>query len=284
MQLVIVAIVFSTFLWWFSTGVIFWLNARPTSTFRWSMLGGTVVLAAALYGVYASAGLDTVGGAFTAFTCGLLVWGWHTMSYYMGVVTGPRRAACPEGCEGLQRFFYAAATSIYHELAIVATAGLLAWMTWGQPNAFGLWTFLGLWGMHLSAKLNVFFGVRNLNAEFIPERLGYLTSYFRQKPMNALFPFSILAGTVVTVALAMQAGGAGASAFEVAGFTLLASLMALAVIEHGFMVLPIPADALWRWSLRKDEPDRSRRSSAEALDARTVSTRTIDARTRSANA
>jgi hypothetical protein len=29
--------------------------------------------------------------------------------------------------------------------------------------------------------------------------------------------------------------------------------MALAVIEHWFMILPIPAEALWRWSLKKSE-------------------------------
>ena len=282
MQLTISAILFSTFLWWFSTGVIFYLNARSPSTFRWSMLGGSLVLAAAIYGIHFSAALETVGGAFLAFTCGLLIWGWHTMSYYMGVVTGPRREACPEGCTGAQRFKFAVATSLYHELAIIATAGLLVWMTWGHANAFGLWTFLGLWGMHVSAKLNVFLGVRNLNIEFIPKRLGYLTTYFRKKRMNALFPFSITIGTVVTALLALQAVGPGVEPFQATGFVLLATLMALAVIEHGFMVLPIPADALWRWSL-----DR-RSSGPKAATSRSASPTTaaadIKVRTRSASA
>ena len=246
----ITTIIYATFLWWFSTGVIFYLNARPAHTFRWSMLGGSLLLAAALYGLWFSAGLETIVGAFLAFTCGLVIWGWHTMSYYMGVITGPRRKACPADCRGLARFNHALATSLYHELAIIATAGLMLWLTWGQPNSFGVWTFLLLWAMHVSAKLNVFLGVRNLNVEFIPERLGYLTTYFRKKPMNLLFPFSVTGGTIIAVILAQQASLAEPGTLPAIGYVLLASLMALAVIEHWFMILPIHADALWRWSLK----------------------------------
>lgn len=267
-QLIIAAIVFATFLWWFSTGVVFYLNARPARTFRWSMLGGSVVLVGALYGLWASAGSETVGAAFLAFTCGLVVWGWHTMSYYMGVITGPRRERCPPGCSGGERFRLAIAASLYHELAIIATAGLLLWMTWGRPNLFGLWTFLLLWAMHVSAKLNVFLGVRNLNTEFIPERLNYLTSFFREKPMNLLFPFSVTAGTLGTLLLVQQATLAGGDAFATAGYVLLATLMALAVIEHWFMILPIPAETLWRWSLKPATGDR-RTDADDSHSART---------------
>ncbi|MGQ3058344.1 MAG: DUF3623 family protein, partial [Nevskia sp.] len=38
----------------------------------------------------------------------------------------------------------------------------------------------------------------------------------------------------------------------------LATLLSLAVLEHWFLVLPIPADALWRWGLSSRRPlDRS---------------------------
>jgi hypothetical protein len=36
----------------------------------------------------------------------------------------------------------------------------------------------------------------------------------------------------------------------VAGFTILGTLMALAVLEHWFLVLPVPVAALWRWGFR----------------------------------
>ena len=250
MQLTVATIAYATFLWWFSTGLIFFLNARPSHTFRWSMLAGSIVLAVAVYGLWASAGSETVASAFIAFSCGLIIWGWHTMSYYMGVITGPRRLACPPQCRGLQRFRHALATSLYHELAIVATVAFMVWLTWGQVNLLGLWTFLLLWAMHVSAKLNVFLGVRNLNVEFIPQRLNYLSTYFRQKPMNLLFPFSVTIGTVIALLLIQQAAAADTGTASAIAFTLLATLMALAVIEHWFMILPIQADALWRWSLK----------------------------------
>ncbi len=250
MQLTLTAILYATFLWWFSTGIIFYLNARSPQTFRLSMLAGTGLLLAALYGIWFSAALESIAGVFIAFTCGLVIWGWHTMSYYMGIITGPRRLACPPDCQGGQRFLHALATSLYHELAIIATVILIAWLIRGQPNPIGLWTFILLWAMHVSAKLNVFLGVRNLNVEFIPQRLAYLTTYFRARPMNLLFPFSVTAGTLITILLIQQANAAAAGSASAVGLILLASLAALAVIEHWFMMLPIRAEALWRWSLK----------------------------------
>jgi putative photosynthetic complex assembly protein 2 len=263
----VTAALYAAFLWWFSTGVIFFLNARPRHTFPWSMAAGTAVLAAALYGLWASAGIATPLGAFIAFTCGVLIWGWHTMSYYMGVITGPRRQRCPPGCRGWRHFVHAVETGLYHELAIIATAAVMVALTWGEPNRYGLWTFLVLWGMHVSAKLNVFFGVRNLNKEFIPAHLSYLTSFFRRRSMNLLFPFSVTVGTVVTVILVQGALGREVDAFSVAGHVLLATLMALAVIEHWFMILPIPAQILWRWSL-DPVPVRGRTQAPDAAPGR----------------
>ena len=270
MQLYLTAILYSTFLWWFSTGVIFYLNARPTHTFRWSMLAGSLVLAAAIYGVWASARSATVTGAFVAFSCGLVIWGWHTMSYYMGVITGPRRAAGSTPNKGWRHFTEAAKTSIYHELAIMATVGLMAALTWGQPNQYAVLTLVLLWSMHISAKLNVFLGVRNLNKEFIPQHMAYLTKYFRRRSMNLLFPFSVSIATIITVLLAQSAFAPGADAFAATGSTLLATLMALAVVEHWFMIVPIRADALWRWSIQS--PSETPGPAKSDMDARPAAT------------
>jgi putative photosynthetic complex assembly protein 2 len=244
---------YAAFLWWFSTGAIFYLNSRAPQSFRWSLLGGTAVLLAALYGIWASAGAESVVGAYIAFTCGLLAWGWQTMTYYMGYITGPRRERCPPGCSGWRHFLHGVETCVYHELAILASAILIAGLTWGQPNQLALWTFLALWGMHVSAKLNVFLGVRNLNEEFLPRHMDYLKGFLRQRPINLLFPFSVTVGTIVTVLVAEAAASPGASAFTVASLTLLATLLGLAVLEHWFMVLPLPFGALWKWSLAESD-------------------------------
>lgn len=242
---------YALLVWWFSTGLILLLDHRPRATHAASMVVGTVVLALALWAIGASAGDASAGSAYIAFTAALLVWGWQEMSYYMGFVSGPRPVGCPPGARGFARFRAAAATSLWHEAAIVAAGLAILVLTWRQPNQFALWTYLILWGMNLSARLNLFLGVRNLNAEFLPEHLAYLGSYLRTRTMNPLFPVSVLVAGLATLALGLAALGDGTTAHEVAGLTILATLMALATLEHGFLMLPLPSAALWQWSLPK---------------------------------
>jgi putative photosynthetic complex assembly protein 2 len=137
-------------------------------------------------------------------------------------------------------------------------------LTWGGENQIGAWTFMVLWWMRLSTKLNVFLGVPNLTEEFLPEHLQYLKRFFTKKPMNLLFPMSVTLSTVAAFWLIRQAAE-GADAFASAGFTFLAALTALAVLEHWFLVLPLPVAALWSWGLRShaDTPGRSRASAAD---------------------
>ncbi len=192
---------YAVLVWWFSTGVILWLDHRPRRTHPWSMAAATLVLVGALAAIGASARESSEAGAYIAFTAALLVWGWQEMSYYMGYVAGPRRTGCPPGTTGFALFRAAAATSLWHEAAIVAGALAILVLTWGQPNSFALWTYLILWAMNLSARLNMFLGVRNLNAEFLPERLSYLACFLKTRRMNPLFPVSVAVAALVTVLL-----------------------------------------------------------------------------------
>jgi putative photosynthetic complex assembly protein 2 len=248
---------FAVFVWWFSTGAIIYLDNLPRSTYRWSLLGATALLVVALYGLSASSAETTVGGAYLAFTSGLLIWGWHEVSFLMGFVTGPRTTACPPGSTGWRRVGYATLTILYHEIAILVTLLAVHALTWGAPNQIGTWTFVILWLMRLSAKLNVFLGVPNLSDEFLPDHLQYLKSYFRRASMNGLFPICISASTGAVALLIYAATLSTASPFEVAGLSLLAALLALAILEHWFLVLPLPDAALWAWWLKAREPRRS---------------------------
>ncbi|WP_336485374.1 putative photosynthetic complex assembly protein PuhE [Methylobacterium nigriterrae] len=242
--------------WWFSTGLIILLDHLPRRTFPWSMAGASLVLAASLWLIGASAGEASEAGAYTAFTAALLVWGWQEISYYMGFVSGPRPHACPPGTRGLDRFRAAAAASLWHEAAIVVGALAILALTWDGPNRFALWTYLVLWGMNLSARLNMFLGVRNLNAEFLPDHLSYLGCFLARKPMNLLFPVSVSLATLIVALLGRTALAEEITPHEVVGFTILTTLMALATLEHWFLMLPLPSAALWQWSLpaRADKP------------------------------
>ena len=250
LHLYILPALFALFVWWFSTGLIMFLDGLPRRTFRWSMLGATVLLLAAFWGLSRTCTDLSTRGAYLAFTCGLLGWGWQEISFYMGFVTGPRRAPCAEGCRGWRHFGHAIQTSLWHELAIIASAAAVVALTWHGGNQVGMWTFMVLWWMHQSAKLNVFLGVRNLNEEFLPEHLQFLRSFLTKKSMNLLFPVSVTVSTVILVRLVQAATAAHATRFDVVGFTFLSTMMALAILEHWLLMLPLPAAALWGWSLK----------------------------------
>lgn len=243
-------IFYCLFAWWFSTGLVIYLDGLSPRTFKWSLLAAGLVAAASLYGLSRSSANMSLGGAYVAFTCALAIWGWHEMSFLMGVVTGPRRLPCPPTATGPRRFRYALEAILYHELAILGTAALVLALTAGGGNQVGAMTFVILWAMRLSAKLNIFFGVRNLTEEFLPERISYLKTYFKKSPMNPFFPFSVIASTLIALLLATRAVAPGASDFERVGDTLLATLMTLATVEHWLLVLPIPVEKLWGWGMR----------------------------------
>jgi putative photosynthetic complex assembly protein 2 len=251
---------FALCLWWFATGAILYLDGLPPRTFRHSMLGATVLLVAALFSLDHSAAQQSTAMAYCSFTSALIVWGWLEMSFLMGFITGSRKHGCAEGCSGPAHFWHATEAILHHELSILVCAIVIVSITWGDPNQTGTWTFMLLWGMRLSAKLNLHLGVRNFSEEFLPPHLTYLKSFFRRRRMNLLFPLSVTAGSIVTTVLVQHATASGNSEAETVACTLLATMSALAVIEHWFMVLPLPFNALWKWgsSRATDAPARHR--------------------------
>lgn len=261
----VLAIAFALFVWWFSTGAVLYLIGMARPAVGLSMLAATLAAVLALYGIWSTSDDVTVAGAYIAFACGLLVWAWHEISMLAGLVTGPRTSACPDSLRGWRRFIAAAETLIYHELAILITAAGLVALTWNAPNQIGVWTFMVLWLARISTKLNVYFGVPNLTEEFLPKNLAYLKTYFRRRPMNLFFPFSVSATTAVTVKL-IDAAAEAATPFEAVGYTLLSTLMGLAVLEHWFLVLPLPAGSLWTWGLSSREQEAELQAASKRND------------------
>ena len=240
---------YAVLLWWFTTGVILFLDGRPPATFRWSMAAATAVLIAAACLLRSSSAESGVGAAYMAFTCAILVWGWLEMSFLMGFITGPRRHACVERCSGWRHFLHATQAILYNEIATLAAAACILAATWQAVNRLALWTYLILWAMRLSAKLNLFLGVPNLGEKFLPPHLQYLKYFFRKRAMNFLFPLSISASTIVVFVLARKFSAAENPVAGI-GYAMLTSLLALAVLEHWFMVLPLPSEKMWQWAMR----------------------------------
>jgi putative photosynthetic complex assembly protein 2 len=248
------AILFAVFLWWASTGAILFLDGLPRRTYAMSMTVMTALALAALAAIWLTRSAVTPGSAVTAFAAALVLWAWNEMAFLMGFITGPRKVAATPGVSGLARLRESTLTLISHELAIAAT-GLVIWLAVSDGgNFFALWTFLILWAMRLSTKINIFLGAPNVTVEFLPPHLAYLASYFRKRPMNGFFPPSVTLATLAAAWLAHLALRPAAPPGETIGYSLLAALTALAVLEHWLLFLPVPAARLWGWSLR-NHPD-----------------------------
>jgi putative photosynthetic complex assembly protein 2 len=259
---VLAPMAFAVILWWASTGLIFYLDSLPKRTFIWSMAGATAALAAGLAAMWWLRNETTPLGAYAAFAAAVAAWGWLEMSFYMGFITGPRKHRCAAGCHGLAHFGHAVQVNLWHEIAIMALTALIAGLLWSAANATGFWIFLMLWLMHLSARLNVFLGVRNVSEEFVPAHLDVLKGFLRRRNMNALFPISIAALSALTLWLSHAAVNA-ADGFTHLQLVLAATLSALGLIEHILLMLPLPVERLWTWALarrdgKKPAADRPR--------------------------
>lgn len=238
------------FLWWFSTGVILVLVRyadRNDKRFETLIFTAPVLLLGAV-GIWTTAGAATVANSYLAFLSAIAIWGWIEFAFLTGIITGPNRRTCPEDIRESERFIRAWGTIAYHEMTLVAALLALWFVTTGAPNSFGFWTFGVLFFARISAKLNLFLGVPKINTEFLPSPLAHLPSHFRKARMNWLFPLSITALSFAS-ACWLERIIASDTQSAVVGFTLLAALTALALIEHWFMVLPLPDEKLWRWML-----------------------------------
>lgn len=242
----VLPILFTVFVWWFGTGVVFLLNQLPKETFGWSMLGASAVLGLGFLGMLLTVRDTGTGGPYHGFLCAVLIWAWAEMGFLTGRVMGLSARPLPKGVVGWPRLRAAVAAILYHEVALLTLGAGVVVVCWGAPNQTGLWTFALLYVARLSTKLNLFFGVRNLAEAMTPAHLSYLQSFFRQRRMNAFFPFSLAAFVALTWWLVERAGAG--DGFDVAAYSMLATLAALAVLEHLFLVLPLRSEALWTWS------------------------------------
>ena len=244
---VVWACVFTAMCWWFGTGVILWLDRLPPASFRWSLLGWTMLLILSFKGVYESIREVSVANAYLAFGSVIVMWGWHELAFLTGWITGPRKVALTEGAQGWQRFKESVQVMLHHEVALLLNFGILWLMQKDQPNHMALCTYALLWFMRLSAKLNLYFGVPQNGAQYLPSHLVYLASYFRTRLITPWFVISISVAIGTWCWLVWQAQQ-GAMAITT-GWVMLATLLGLAIVEHLIMIFPLPLERLWGWAM-----------------------------------
>ena len=245
------AALFAMGCWWFATGIILLLNRLPQRSFRWSLLGWSVLLVLSFWGVWTSMSENTVANAYLGFGSVIVMWGWHEMAFLTGTVTGPRRIRLDAHLSEWRRFQQSLNVILYHELVLIVNFVLLCLLQSGLPNHLAICTFGLLWCMRVSAKFNLYFGVPRTGAEYLPAHLQYLASYFRQKGVTLWF--------LISMGLSCGAWGwiiseAYRSQVEInTGWVLLATLLGLAIVEHAFMVLPVPMERIWAWALERND-------------------------------
>lgn len=247
----IFTVFFAIFLWWFSTGAIMAIYGRPLRIMQSGFVILTLVMLLAFGGILITRSQASLYGVYLSITCGVIVWGWQIASYYLGFITGPQstKVAVTNSQNLWQRFNAALRFSLYHELLAVLTGVLLTIIVWSQANQWALWIYMVLWLMHASAKLNVFLGVRNFRIEMLPDQMRYLDRLIGKRAVNRLFPVSMVIALSTLFALIYQAISPNNSPQQTAGFLLLTTMLALGVLEHGLLVLPLPA-TLWGWGIR----------------------------------
>jgi putative photosynthetic complex assembly protein 2 len=261
--------VYAAFIWWFSTGAVLLLVGCAG---RFVPLRGSIavfMVAASLCGLAFSAAETSIASAYIAFTSTILLWGAQEIVFLSGWVTGPRPSPCPAGVTGWQRLGPAIGAILYHELTLLACGVVIVTLTWSSANQIGLWTFAALWALRQSAKINLFLGVPVTNDELMPQPVQFLKTFFVRKPVGAFFPVSVTVATAVLVILIQRIVEVAATPFDVVGLTLVSTLFALGVVEHWFMLLPLPAITLWGWGMQSGFPpeDATMKQEPDATNA-----------------
>ncbi|KPF43459.1 putative photosynthetic complex assembly protein PuhE [Rhizobium sp. AAP43] len=239
--------------WWLSTGLVLAVVNRSNSGRRGLvlMMVMTVVGAGGFALMLFGAGERTPVGSYAGFFGALLVWAWHEAAFLTGLLTG-RSGECPAGLVGFARFKAAWEAVRDHEIAILVT-GLGLWLALADaPNIFGLAAFGLLWGMRVSAKMLIFLGAPHAVSDLMPKGIAHLKTYFRTDRLTPLFPIFLSTAAGLFAILAIGAGRATQD-HSVVGHTLLATFMALAIIEHLILVLPVSDTALWRWTTTRQD-------------------------------
>lgn len=246
---------FAAFVWWFATGAVLLLVGLAARFEGLRIVTAVASLGAGLYGLSASAGDISVGGAYMAFSATLLIWAAQEIGFLAGWITGPRPLPCPPRARGMQRLGYALAAIFYHELTLLGCGAAIFALTAGAPNQVAIWTFAALWTLRQSSKINLFLGVPVTNDALMPSPIAYLKSYFVRGPVGAFFTISVTLAVAVLAIMVQRLVETAVTPFEIAAWALVASLFALGIVEHWFMLLPLPALTLWGWGM-KQQPSR----------------------------
>ena len=226
------AVVLLLLFWWGATGLLIVLQ-RSAGTRLAALVLALASAPAGFALVVRARGRTDDRGEIASFFGGAFLWTCVSAAFYGGWVVG-RAPQAGVGATTMQRALDAVAATSH---SAVLAAGLLAigwWVTRRQPDRVGVHAFAIFWAAHELAKLNVFLGVVNPGAQFLPDYLAHLQRYFGPARNSPLLPLSVLALTWGAAAL-LRASRRRSAGDGRTGLALLAGVAALAALEHALL-------------------------------------------------
>lgn len=217
----------------------------------------TIVCALGFAGVMVASSQTGTWTVYLAFISAIAIWGWVEFTLLSGMITGNSIEPCPGGISELQRFRLAFRTIAHHEYALVVMLTTLAILDTNIGSGMAIKTFALLWVLRLGAKLTIFSGAPELSTNMMPERLTYMTTYFRHDRVSVAFWLSFSLCTAFFAAGLYALLSVNYTVVTQTQIVMLTTLVALAMVEHAFMVLPVADSKLWSWAMPKRiEPGR----------------------------
>ena len=188
-------ILFTIFVWWFSTGLILYAIRRVDYSSKISHKTFTFfclpLLIIGIIGFVISFNDLTVQTVYIAFVSSLCIWGWFEIAFLSGFITGKIKFKCEEGTIGWKRFIFAWKTINHSELALLLVTLLMLIIVYKESNTFGFLTFLTLYIARVCAKINFFLGVPYINFDFFPKPISYMKSLFKIKNPSFFWILSV---------------------------------------------------------------------------------------------
>jgi putative photosynthetic complex assembly protein 2 len=174
----------------------------------------------------------TPGGAVESFVGGALLWTAAAGALYGGWIVGAVNTA---PAASLAALTLQAVLATWHNDAFTLLLGLAAWrLTRGAANRVGVSALALFWLVHAVAKVNVFVGVANPGAHYLPDYLWHLHRYFGPERNSLLLPITVVGCVLATLWLGWRAWRAPA-AWRRTEAALLATVMALSALETGVL-------------------------------------------------
>ncbi len=233
--------------WWLVTGVIVALQRNEwTKLAAWVISTGVAIWAT--YVIHEQRAVRSAGSARRTFLASTAIWMWINVGLYGGWIVGPGGEAQLIGEPTFLRALEAIVSLLWHELLCV----LLLVVSWfhvrHSPNRLAFAALATYWAVLQVAKLNIFFGVANPGARFLPPHLQFLLSYYGPAENSGWLPVSFF--TALGIALLFWWHGWQAKdSFLRQSRALLAMLIALAALEY--LLLGVHSDApLWEVFLK----------------------------------